>query len=64
MFYKVQRVDGRGSAAAFSEESTARHVKGIFNDRYQSDYEIVEDPDPLASQIGQATVIAGLELGI
>ena len=62
MYYKLQRVDGNGSAAAFSEESVANQIRDTFNERYESDYEVVEDPDPLASEIGQASTIAALEL--
>jgi hypothetical protein len=61
MYYKLQRVDGRGQAAAFGEESVANQICEMFNERYKSDYEVVEDPEPLTSEIGQASTIAAVE---
>lgn len=63
-YHKVQRADGDGQAAAFCERSAAIEIRDTFNERYESDYEVVEDDDPLASEIGQATTIAALELGL
>lgn len=61
MYYKLRRVDGLGKSAAFCEESVANQIRDIFNERYDSDYEIVEDAEPLASEIGYASTIAALE---
>lgn len=61
MYYKLQRVDGKGQAAAFGEKSVAEEIRDTFNERYESDYEVVEDDDPLASEIGHASTIAALE---
>jgi len=61
MYYKLRRVDGLGQAAAFGEETVADKICENFNERYESDYEVVEDDNPLVSEIGHASTIAALE---
>jgi hypothetical protein len=61
MYHKVQRVDGKSGAAAFSDRKVAENIRDKFNDRYESEYEVVASEDALASEIGKASAIASIE---
>jgi hypothetical protein len=61
-YHILQRKDGSdASRAAFSEETVAEMIRDKFNERYESEYEVVEEEEALASEIAQAGTIASLE---
>lgn len=60
MYYRLQMV-GADHGAAFEDEAVAEGVCEMFNTRYASEYEVVEDEDPTNEDIAQALTIKTLE---
>jgi hypothetical protein len=61
-YYKVSpSADAISAGAAFEEREVAKKIRNLFNDRYESDYEIEEVENATTTQISNATVIRSLE---